>query len=53
MNGVLIIQLCFGRLDLMAETDCAISISQDLAHSKYLTFLVNPMLGILDDGYIV
>lgn len=47
------IQLCLGRLDLMAETDCDILISQDLAHSKYLTCLVNPMLGILDDGYIV
>ena len=47
------IQLCLGRLDLMAETDCDISISRDLAHSKYLTFLVNQMLGILDDGYIV
>ena len=47
------IHLCLGRLDLMAETDCDISISRDLAHSKYLTFLVNPILGILDDGYIV
>ena len=47
------IQLCLGRLDLMAETDCDISISRDPVHSKYLTFLVNPMLGIVDDGYIV
>ena len=47
------IQLCLGRLDLMAETDCGISISRDLAHSKYLTFPVDPTLGILEDGYIV
>ena len=36
----------------MAGTDCDILTFQDLARTKYLTFLINPMLESLVDGYI-
>ena len=36
----------------MAGTGCDILTFRDLARTKYLTFLINPMLESLVDGYI-
>ena len=36
----------------MEGTGCDILTFQDLARTKYLTFLINPMLESLVDGYI-